>query len=103
MKIVKVTYTTKAGYADQNKENIAAVMSALRELGSPGVNYNVCLCPDEKTFIHTAFFTADEGQKILFDLPAFKHFLEQLKASEPESPPKQELLSLVGSSVNIFD
>ena len=103
MKIVKVTYTTKAEYADQNKANIAAVMSDLRELNSPGINYNVCLCPDGKTFIHTAFFTADEGQKVLFDLPAFKRFQEQLKASEPEIAPKQELLSLVGSSVNIFD
>ena len=78
-------------------------MNDLQQLNCPGINYNVCVCADEKTFIHTAFFKADEDQKILFDLPAFKTFQEQLKASMPEAGPKQELLSLVGTSKNIFN
>ena len=102
MKIVKVTYTAKAEYAEQNKANIRAVMSDLQQLNHPGINYNCCVEPDGKTFIHTAFFEADENQKILFDLPSFQHFQQQLKASTPETPPKQDLLSLVGSSKNIF-
>jgi hypothetical protein len=103
MKIVKVTYTTTAEYADQNKANITTVMNDLQQLARPGINYNTCLCADGKTFIHTAFFQSDEDQKILSDLPAFKHFQEQLKMSGPEAPPKQELLSLVGSSTKIFN
>ncbi len=102
MRIVKVTYTTTAAYAENNKANISAVMTDLQQLSNPGINYNACVCADDKTFIHTAFFKSDDDQKTLFDLPSFKHFQEQLKASGLEVPPKQELLSLVGSSCEIF-
>jgi hypothetical protein len=103
MKIVKVTYTTKAEFADQNQSNIKNVMADLQKLNHPGINYHACLSADGKTFIHTAFFKSDEDQKILNDLPSFKHFQEQLKSNGFEVPPKQELLSLVGSSSNIFN
>jgi hypothetical protein len=102
MKIVKVTYTAKAEYADQNQLNIKKVMSDLNELGNPGINYNSCLSPDGKTFIHTAFFKSEEDEKTLLNLPSFKHFQEQLRANGIEVPPKQELLTLVGSSKEIF-
>ena len=102
MKIVRVTYTTKAEYAKQNQGNIEKVMGDLQQLGHPGISYNACLNPDGRTFVHTAFFKSDEDQKVLFDLPSFQTFQEQLKASGPEAPPKQELLTLVGWSNNIF-
>lgn len=102
MKIVKVTYTTKAEYVEQNQGNIKTVMSDLQKLSHPGINYNACLGPDGKTFTHTAFFKGDDDQKALNELPSFKTFQEQLRASRLESPPKQELLSLVGSSNDIF-
>jgi hypothetical protein len=103
MKIVKVTYTTKAEFAEQNQRNIKKVMSDLQNLNHPGINYNACLSADGKTFIHTAFFNSDEDQKLLNELASFKHFQEQLKANGFEVPPKQELLSLVGSSKNVFN
>jgi len=102
MKIVKVVYTTKAEYAEQNQKNIRSVMADLQKLSHRGINYNSCLSPDGKTFIHTAFFKSDEDQKLLNELPSFKHFQEQLKAGGLEVHPKQELLTLVGSSVDIF-
>lgn len=102
MKIVKVTYTTKIDFSEQNQSNIKNVMTDLQSLNNHGINYNACLSTDNKTFIHTAFFKSDEDQKILNELPAFKYFQEQLKASGLEVPPKQELLNLVGSSNNIF-
>ena len=102
MKIVRVTYTTKAEFAEQNQSNIKNVMNDLQKLNHPGINYNACLSADGKTFTHTAFFNSDEDQKILNDLPSFKHFQEQLKSNGFEVPPKQELLNLVGSSTNIF-
>ncbi len=103
MKIVRVTYATKAEYAAQNKANISAVMTDLQQLNSTGINYNACVGADDRTFTHTAFFKSDEDQKVLFELPSFKAFQEQLKASGPEVPPKQELLSLVGTSTDIFN
>src|SRR5436305_9285384 len=54
------------------------------------IYYNCCVCADNKTFIHTAFFKTEEDEKILLNLPAFKNFQEQLKASGPEAPPKQD-------------
>ena len=102
MKIVRVTYITKPEYSEQNQTNIKNVMSDLKKLDHEGINYNCCLNADGKTFTHTAFFESDELQQILFDLPSFKTFQEQLKASGPESPPTQEFPTLVGSSCDVF-
>ena len=102
MKIVKVIYTTKTEYAQQNQVNIKNVMADLQQLNYQGISYNACLSADGKTFIHTAFFKSEEDQKLLNELPSFKHFQEQLKSGGLEVPPKQELLTLVGTSTNIF-
>ncbi len=102
MKIVKVTYTTKAEFAEQNQNNIKTVMTELRNANHEGINYHACLCADNKTFIHTAFFQSDDDQKFLNELPSFKNFQDQLKSSGLEAPPKQELLNLVGTSKEIF-
>ena len=98
MKIVKVTYTTSAEYSEQNKANIQQVMSDLQQINNPGIKYTCCVSPDDKTFTHYAFFQEEQLEKILFDLPAFQRFQQQLKASGPEAPPKSERLSLVGAS-----
>jgi hypothetical protein len=103
MKIVKVTYTTKPEYAEQNQGNIKTVMKDLQKLKHSGINYNACMGTDGKTFVHTAFFKSDDDQKILNELSSFKHFQEELKSRGLESPPKQELLNLVGSSSTIFN
>ena len=102
MKIVKVTYTAKSEYASQNQSNIKNVMADLQKLHHPGINYNSCVSVDGKTFIHTAFFDSEEDEKVLLGLPSFRFFQEQLKLSGPEVPPKQELLTLVGSSKDVF-
>ena len=103
MKIVKVTYTAKAEYVEQNQNNIKNVMADLKKLNNSEINYNSCLSVDGKTFIHTAFFKSEEDEKVLLNLPAFKYFQEQLKANGLENPPKQELLTLVGTSKDIFN
>ena len=103
MIIVKVIYTAAAAFTSQNQENIRAVMTDLLQLNNPGINYHVCLGPDGQTFTHTAFFQSEEERKVLNELPSFLHFQQELKASGPEVPPRQELLSLVGSSKDIFN
>ena len=82
MKIVKVTYTTKAEFAEQNQSNIKHVMTDLKNANHQGINYNACLSADNKTFIHTAFFKSDEDQKLLNELPSFKTFKHNLKQVE---------------------
>ena len=103
MKIIKVIYTTKPEFTEQNQANIKTVMTDLQRLQHPGINYNACLGADGKTFIHTAFFKSEEDQQLLNELPSFKHFQEQLKSGGLEVPPKQKLLTLAGSSINIFN
>lgn len=103
MKIVKVVYTVKPEFAASNTDNIKLVMKDLRKINHPGISYNACLGSDGKTFTHTAFFRSPEEQKLLNDLPSFKYFQEQLTLSGPEVAPKQDLLELVGSSVDIFN
>jgi hypothetical protein len=102
MKIVKIIYTTRPDFANQNSQNIEQVMSDLQLLNNPNIRYTACVGPDNKTFIHTAFFRSEEDQNVLFALPSFKSFQEQLKASIPEVPPQNELLTLIGSSNDIF-
>jgi len=102
MKIVKVSYTTKAKFSEQNQSNIKKVMTELKDANHQGIIYNACLSADNKTFIHTAFFKSDEDQKLLNELASFKIFQEQLKSGGLEVPPKQEILTLVGSSNDIF-
>jgi hypothetical protein len=103
MKIVRVTYTPKADYVPQNRINIEAVMADLKTRAYDGINYTACLAEDEKTFIHTAFFKSAEDQQLLNNLPAFIRFQTELKMAGFEMAPKQELLSLVGSSAAIFN
>jgi hypothetical protein len=102
MKIVKVVYTTPTELAERNAGNIKTVMNDLQQLSHPGISYHVCLGPDSKTFIHTAFFKSEEDQKLFHQLPSFIHFQEQLTSGGFEVAPKQELLTLVGSSDSIF-
>ena len=102
MKIVKVTYTTRPEFAETNKNNIRNVMADLQRGQYAGILYHVCLGPDGKTFIHTAFFKSEEDQRLLNELPSFKYFQEQVKAGKPEVPPTLEPLTLVGSSRDFF-
>jgi hypothetical protein len=102
MKIVQVIYTATAGFSAQNQGNIQQVMHDLQKANHAGINYHCCLSADNKTFIHTAFFNSEEDHKLLNELPSFKHFQDELKAGGLEVAPKQQLLSLVGSSNNIF-
>jgi hypothetical protein len=102
MKIVRVTYTTKTGFAEQNMANIRKVMSDLQAINNHDMSYTCTLSEDGKTFTHLAFFNSAEAEKVLLALPAFKTFQEQLKASGPEAPPKQDFPTFVGSSIDLF-
>ncbi|MEI8133928.1 MAG: hypothetical protein WCH46_02475 [bacterium] len=102
MKIVRVTYSTKPEYVEHNRSNISKVMVDLREIGNAGLFYHVCLGADGVSFTHQAFFDSDETEQVLLTLPSFIQFQRELKAGGLVTPPKQELLSLVGSSKEIF-
>jgi hypothetical protein len=102
MKIVHVTYTTQAEYAEHNKANIRAVMQELQERPHAGIRYAVIIAADGKTFTHLAYMQDEEAQQYLNALEPFKTFLRELKESQPEQGPKAQNMDLVGSSFSIF-
>jgi len=102
MKIVKVTYQAKPAFVHQNTENIRTVMSELKVSGHPGILYHSCLGADGVTFTHTAFYEAESDQQVLTNMASFQHFQKELKELGLDTPPKQELLTLVGVSRALF-
>lgn len=102
MKITRVQYTVQDGYIETNKRNIELVMADLRHLNNPGIKYSSYQLEDQKTFMHLAIFPDDETAQILNSLDSFSQFRQELKASEPEVPPKAENLTMVASAFDWF-
>ena len=98
MKIVKVTYTAKPEYVEQNKANIRQVMSDLKNINNPDIRYDAMIGEDGRSFTHFTFFKSDGAEQILKELESFKYFGAQLKANGLDTPPVLEHLTLVGSS-----
>lgn len=102
MKVIKVQYTVRSEYAKKNSENIVRVMADLRKANNPDLKYSSFLQDDKKSFVHFVISNDEEAEKLLSELGSFKTFQAELKASDPEVPPKVENLSLVGSSYELF-
>lgn len=102
MKAVKVQYTVQADYAETNQKNIQKVMTDLKSLNNPGIRYSAFMLDDGKSFVHFAMYPDEETAAIVGNLASFQSFREQLKGSQPESPPKAEDLTLVGSAYDFF-
>jgi hypothetical protein len=102
MKIVKVTYTVKSSFAQQNQENIRVAINELRKLNYPAIKYFVNLGADGKTFTHIAIYENNGVQQLLLEAPFFKTFQQQRDASGLEVAPQIEELTLVTSSFELF-
>ena len=101
MKVTRVQYTVRDGFADENKKNIAAVMHELRAHANKDVRYAVYLQADGKTFMHFVHQDTAEAEQLPTSLASFKHFQAQLKPNL-EVAPKVEQFALVDSAVPIF-
>jgi hypothetical protein len=101
MKVTRVQYTVRDGFADKNRKNIAAVMSELRALGRHDVRYAVYLQADGRTFMHVVHQNTPEAEQFPTSLASFRHFQAQLKPNL-EIPPKVEQFALVDSATPIF-
>jgi quinol monooxygenase YgiN len=102
MKALKVQYTVKPDYADTNKRNIRKVMADLQKIANPGIKYYAFLLDDGKTFFHFGIYSDQAALDMVNNLPSFQFFRDQLKTSEPDTPPQGDDLSLVDSSFEIF-
>ena len=102
MNIIRIQYTVAPGFVEANKKNIVNVMADLRSGNHPEIRYSSYVCEDGKTFMHVFISRDKEAQKIIDNLESFKHFQRELKASQPETPPQFQQLTLVGSSYDLL-
>ena len=74
---------------------------APRYSGSPNkdIQYNAYVEDNGNTFMHFAAYPDEQTLIIVTELPAFKRFQQELKASDLINPPKSEHYSLVASSI----
>ena len=101
MKAVKVQYTVKPEYVDQNRANIRNVMQALRSKPIPGMRYASFTLDDGQTFVHINMAKDQDTMDKLGELKEFGEFREALKASGPISPPASENLNLVDAGFDV--
>lgn len=98
MKAVKVEYTVRPEFVEENKRNIQRVMDALKANPIQGMKYSTYTdAENPTTFIHINFANDAETMGKLSELQEFTEFRMALKASQPISPPKQTKLDLVAA------
>ena len=101
MKAVKVQYTVKPEYVEQNKANIRKVMAALRKNPVEGMFYSSYTLEDGQTFLHFNVAKDEKTLSSINNLKEFIEFREALKASQPLSPPNQTTLNFVDAGFEI--
>ena len=102
MKFLRIQYTVRPDFAERNKQNIAKVMQEWRASNHPEIHYSAYVLEDGKTFMHFVMFQNEDASSVISSLESFKHFQSELKAGNPEVPPKFDNLALVGSSYELF-
>ena len=102
MKTVKVQYTVREEFVEQNKANIRKVMAALKENPIEGMLYSsYTLEDDEKTFVHINICKDGETMSKINEVEAFLEFRKALKESGLISPPKASKLQLVAAGFDL--
>lgn len=102
MKAVKVQYTVKPEYIEENKKNIQRVMDALKANPIAGMLYSSYTdAENPNTFIHINMAQDADTMAKLHDVPEFTAFRMALKASEPLVQPKQTALQFVGAGFEL--
>lgn len=95
MKAIKVQYTVKPEYVDQNKANIKKVMDKLKENPIEGMQYSSFTLEDSQTFVHINMAKDGETMSKLNDLQEFNDFRKALKESGLIKAPESTTLELV--------
>lgn len=101
MEAVKVQYTVQPEYVDQNKDNIRAVMEAIKANPIEGMLYSSYTIGEGNTFVHINIARDEDTLSKINDLPEFQAFRQQLKASGPISPPQGTKLNLVAAAFDL--
>jgi hypothetical protein len=101
MKTLRVQYTVRPEYAEQNKRNVAAVMAELRASGRGDIKYATYLHEDGKTFMHFIHYATAEAEGLVEKLNAFPKFRDELRPNL-EAAPKFDTFALAHASWDVF-
>lgn len=96
---VKVTYTVKPDFVEQNKANIKTFLEDFKKLNPSDFKYDVFLCEDGITFLHLSSYKNEAIQNHILNVPSFKNFQKERDESGLNNSHKFELLEYIGSSL----
>ena len=96
---VKVTYTVKPDFVEQNKANIKIFLEDFKQLNPSDFKYEVFLCDDGITFLHLSSYNNEAIQNHILNVPSFKNFQKERDESCLNNSHKFELLEPIGSSL----
>lgn len=102
MIIVKVSYTVKKDFVQQNKANIDRFIADFKKMNNNDFQYTAYLCGDGQSFVHLSHYQNEEIQKQLLETPSFLAFQKQRDESGLETTPQIEVMNLVASAHGIF-
>src|SRR3546814_4191727 len=94
---VKVTYTVKSDFVQQNQENIQLFMVDFKKMNSNEFRYVSYLCSDGKTFVHLSHYKNEEIQKSVLQTSSFLAFQKQRDESGLEGSPEIQVMTIVES------
>lgn len=92
---VKVTYTVKSAFKNENLANVNTFMQDFKTIGTD-FQYNVYTTGN--TFIHLSQYKNEEIQATVLNTPSFKAFQQQRDDSGLEIPPQIKVLELAAST-----
>ena len=99
---VKVSYTVKPEFVEQNKRNIAAFLADFKKLTSLHFLYHVYLQADELTFLHISMYESETVQQQVLNVPSFLSFQQERGANHLTGDPQVEHLTAIGSSLSLI-
>jgi hypothetical protein len=100
MNAVRVQYTVRPDFAEQNATNIRAVMEELAASGETGIQYTAFRIEDGNTFVHIVVMEDESKGSVIPSLPAFQIFRAALKGAAV-SPPVNDPWAVVGTSYSL--
>jgi hypothetical protein len=99
---VKVSYTVKPEFVNQNRSNISAFLTDFKKLSHLSFLYNVYLQEDGLTFLHIAMYENEEVQNEILNVPSFLQFQKERDESGLNNSQTIETLKLIGSSLGML-
>jgi len=100
---VKVSYTVKPEFVDQNKNNISSFLADFKKLNTLNFLYNVYLQEDGLTFLHVSMYENETVQNEILNVPSFLNFQKERDESGLDSSCQIESLQLIGSSLGLLN